>query len=275
MGGHAIHAFGIDTSNPNIRARFKIIHNDKVIATKAIIVDSVAGRVHEELEVSPKESASVSTGIAELVREHIKSVQLFQKWILAFEEQIPIADDAGLNQLATLLSQSFTPAIDPETQQRDLLVKLLWSFTHSPEETSRMYQDLLKNPLFEGEEFKSAGFVSVSHLPEAQLLPIIIATGIAEAYDRIRTIAIGDIFIWTTDGLCGTAPVATEERDAIALIPGIQAPMILRLVQANSYRVIGPAFIYGMMFGEKWKRRKDGDSEKEDEDNNVCDIFLE
>ncbi|OTA63590.1 hypothetical protein K449DRAFT_421695 [Hypoxylon sp. EC38] len=66
-----------------------------------------------------------------------------------------------------------------------------------------------------------------------------------------------NVFI-TTNGLAGSGPEAMSSGDIVMLIAGIPVPMILRQVVADggeirdslTYRIIGPAFVLGLMKGE-------------------------
>jgi hypothetical protein len=51
----------------------------------------------------------------------------------------------------------------------------------------------------------------------------------------------------------GIAATGTRRADVIALISGVTMPMVLRKFESG-FRVIGPAFLPGMMDGEIWKR---------------------
>ncbi|KAI0152473.1 heterokaryon incompatibility protein-domain-containing protein [Hypoxylon sp. NC0597] len=66
-----------------------------------------------------------------------------------------------------------------------------------------------------------------------------------------------NLFI-TTNGFAGSGPDAMRPGDTVMLIAGIPVPMILRRVVSKHsetsggkyYRIIGPAYIYGLMKGE-------------------------
>jgi len=55
----------------------------------------------------------------------------------------------------------------------------------------------------------------------------------------------------TTGGRLGKGLKNIQEGDAVALIPGVDMPMILRK-GGDSYRSMGPAYIHGAMNGELW-----------------------
>jgi hypothetical protein len=66
-------------------------------------------------------------------------------------------------------------------------------------------------------------------------------------------------FFVTKGGYMGTGTRAIADGDVVVLFAGVDRPMILREVDpdAGTWRVIGPAYISGMMEGELWDSMKD------------------
>ncbi|KAK1829418.1 heterokaryon incompatibility protein-domain-containing protein [Podospora conica] len=63
----------------------------------------------------------------------------------------------------------------------------------------------------------------------------------------------GNCLFKTTKGMLGIAPKCIQEEDEVFLIAGLGLPMILRPVAgASTYRLVGPAYIAGVMRGELW-----------------------
>lgn len=58
-------------------------------------------------------------------------------------------------------------------------------------------------------------------------------------------------FFTTRDGYMGIGPRWSELGDHFALIAGLRTPFIVRRTGPN-YRLIGPAYIHGVMRGERW-----------------------
>jgi hypothetical protein len=58
-------------------------------------------------------------------------------------------------------------------------------------------------------------------------------------------------FFVTKNGYMGSGSAAIRKGDLVVLVPGLNLPMILRPVNER-YRIVAPAFVYGIMFGEKW-----------------------
>jgi hypothetical protein len=66
--------------------------------------------------------------------------------------------------------------------------------------------------------------------------------------ERCASIAGRKVFITTSGGLMGAGPLFTHAGDVVALISALGMPMILRR-SGQSFRVVGEAFIDGMMMG--------------------------
>jgi hypothetical protein len=61
----------------------------------------------------------------------------------------------------------------------------------------------------------------------------------------------------TSDGYLGKGLKAIQEGDFVALIAGVHWPLIIRK-EGDIYRSKGPAYIHGIMYGEKWPDNKKG-----------------
>ena len=61
----------------------------------------------------------------------------------------------------------------------------------------------------------------------------------------------------TQSGYIGKAPVSAEAGDVAALISGMELVMFLRPAQ-DGYRLIGPGYLHGLMYGEKWPVDENG-----------------
>jgi hypothetical protein len=64
----------------------------------------------------------------------------------------------------------------------------------------------------------------------------------------------GTTFFTTASGFMGKGLLAIQENDLVVLIAGLDIPMIVREVGdvGNYHRLMGPAYVRGMMYGEKW-----------------------
>jgi len=162
-------------------------------------------------------------------------------------------------------------------EQHRLIIRLLWTSAYIPGEIYRMFCEVMAILEYSHSNdmlLNSPAFANLLHLPEVQLLTVIMHSGLLECFDRMKVLAQGNAFFWIEEGYIGTAPHAVVVGDMVAFIPGIAAPMILRPTKASRYQVIGHAYVPSMMAGEMWIKREDEGREREDEDNNFCDIFL-
>ena len=54
----------------------------------------------------------------------------------------------------------------------------------------------------------------------------------------------------TKKGYIGLGPASAEEGDVVAVLLGCEVPFMLRKEEDGQYRLIGEAYIHGIMFGE-------------------------
>jgi hypothetical protein len=61
------------------------------------------------------------------------------------------------------------------------------------------------------------------------------------------------VFFVTMSGYMGVAPASIRQGDAIVLVSGLQTPLVVRPVGGGTtYKLLGPAYVLGMMEGELW-----------------------
>jgi hypothetical protein len=70
----------------------------------------------------------------------------------------------------------------------------------------------------------------------------------------------GLCFFLTQEGYIGIGPPLMESGDRVCIVFGCPYPVILRKVEnASGYRLVGDAYIYGMMQGEMMSKFRAGD----------------
>ncbi|KAK4185047.1 hypothetical protein QBC35DRAFT_465906 [Podospora australis] len=67
---------------------------------------------------------------------------------------------------------------------------------------------------------------------------------------RFKDVKRGHRMFRTADNYLGLGPVSTEEGDQIWILSGAPVPFVLRQVNEGRYRVIGEAYVHGIMHGE-------------------------
>jgi hypothetical protein len=68
----------------------------------------------------------------------------------------------------------------------------------------------------------------------------------------VQTRMSGCRFVITKHGFIGTAPPMAKVGDGIFLVSGLSLPMIIRQRENGTNILIGPAYVHGIMDGEKW-----------------------
>jgi hypothetical protein len=93
------------------------------------------------------------------------------------------------------------------------------------------------------------------HTPEWKIFAAIFRDPKASLFDHHTTLGCKcKVFFTTQSGYFGMAPASIQQGDAIVLISGLQTPLVVRPVDdgGNEYRLLGPAFVLGLMEGELW-----------------------
>ena len=70
----------------------------------------------------------------------------------------------------------------------------------------------------------------------------------------MRKATEGRRLISSSSGLLGLGPMSTAQdkacRDEIWLLRGARVPFILRRLSEDRYRIVGEAYVHGLMYGE-------------------------
>jgi hypothetical protein len=66
----------------------------------------------------------------------------------------------------------------------------------------------------------------------------------------IQNVCKGRSFYLTEDGICGLAPLQTNQGDIVTVLLGCQSPIVLRPTTDGRYKVIGQAYCDEFMDGE-------------------------
>jgi hypothetical protein len=231
-------------------AKFMLIDNHRVIATKAKVIGPIHGRIYQQTELQSNHLGDDSLDGAGLVREYIHVIHCLQSWMLASETL------EDFDALFELIFYGYGYQVSRHRGIQPQLRLLLWISAYDPGAIYSKFYKSIEDSLTVQKFLSTPDFANLLYLPEAQLLAVIIYSGLMAEFERI------------------IAPHAAAVGDMVALIPGTSALMILHPTQPNTYQVIGHACVVGMMAGQMWKTREDGDLEKELEDNNVYNIFL-
>jgi hypothetical protein len=247
---------------------FELHSEDLILVTKAKIVDVVEERIFQHVRPNESRISDTDQGF-EMAHRYSACAS---NWELAALRLSPTrmlhpTDHPAPDAITCVICQIPGIASRIEVQQQTEIIQLLWMACEDgigQDSFDSLYRVAMKSSSIRRFIHENPGLRNLSYLPEVKLIPMIISLGLAETFDRLCSMAVGNAFFWTRNGHIGTAPLA-------ALIPGVRAPMILRQIDSISYQVIGPAFVYGMMDGEMWtdkigghKRQEDGREPRDD-----------
>ena len=82
---------------------------------------------------------------------------------------------------------------------------------------------------------------------------------IADFLSLFETMNTGRRFASTETGRYGMVPAMTRGGDVVVVMPGGQAPFVLRPVENGTYELVGEAYFYGLMTGEGFHGVADAD----------------
>ena len=68
---------------------------------------------------------------------------------------------------------------------------------------------------------------------------------------KMKLCSLNDKRIFWTEDYFGVGPSQLEPGDTIALLAGVSIPYVIRACGEN-FQLIGPAYTYGIMYGEAW-----------------------
>jgi hypothetical protein len=151
-------------------AKFTLIDNHRVIATKAKIIDLVHGRIYQQTELRLKRVGDGSLDVAALVREYIHAIHCFQSWILASEtlEDFTLDKSEDLEELVGVIFCGYKHLGRDERRRR--LIQLLWISAYDPGSIHSMFHEWIKD----SRAVKESGFLSTPdfanllHLPDSR-----------------------------------------------------------------------------------------------------------
>ncbi len=79
---------------------------------------------------------------------------------------------------------------------------------------------------------------------------------IPEFHHTVWEVQRGKAFFMTKGGWMGTAEGTIQEGDVVALVAGLEMPLILSPI-GGDFRLVGHAYVHGLMDGEKWPQTLD------------------
>ena len=85
------------------------------------------------------------------------------------------------------------------------------------------------------------------------------SSAVSYYYQICANLANKRVLFVTSTGYMGTGSQYIGLRDNVYLVSGVTMPLVLRNAQDEQHRIVSPAFVYGMMKGEKWYGSLEGE----------------
>ncbi|KAI9768467.1 MAG: hypothetical protein M1840_004876 [Geoglossum simile] len=100
--------------------------------------------------------------------------------------------------------------------------------------------------------------VEESDLPDDDEVHIVVALNVKQSacsFHQVAFAASGHRIFFKTEGAyMGLGPRPMRTGDVVVLLSGLRLPMIARRSSTGQFRLIGPAYVHGMMNGERWPK---------------------
>lgn len=132
------------------------------------------------------------------------------------------------------------------------------NFPGSPSSLRELHEGLRELPEYEATVSDYARVFeqspNVENWPEELQIRLILrlyTPGVAMVQHEIFLNTYHKTFLISRDGYMGICPRWAREGDLIILISGLTAPFIVRKEEGH-YRLVGPAYVHGVMQGERW-----------------------
>lgn len=249
---------------------FTFSGDSRCLTVKAKKIDVVALKADRSpLLGDPYTMADDIGQAAASIESTINAVKAFQEWMIVMHTW---------RLFGRMVS---SPYGDGEEQTLAFLQVLMQDCTAVPESLGKFgeilrgfqpWQQLLSamNPgsstpmtvieaMLEPEDVVSGGLPeNKRHLvqtPEWKIHSVISKNPGASLFDHHATLGCkGKVFFITARGYFGVAPASIRQGDAVVLVSGFQTPLLVRPVEDGGIacRLLGPAYVMGMMKGELW-----------------------
>jgi hypothetical protein len=149
------------------------------------------------------------------------------------------------------MRRSKTDAVN-EDKIHDLTAFFKWHHTildgEKEVETLFLEEGIIKERGELSETITSVNMVSALWKDEEPMIP--------EFHHNMWEVQRGKAFFMTKGGWMGTAEGKIQEGDVVALVAGLEMPLIVSPI-GEHFRVVGHAYVHGLMDGEKWPEALD------------------
>lgn len=247
------HPFQDATASRDSTARFEFSADEKLLQLSGINVDKVQRRGTPLCNITPKEFHDFNDSINDRVSNIVKLIRILKEWCEIAGPISPLdpldpPSKAILRLLKASIRRSPTNIRWPSDQMQRV-------FLDSLQGTQSYRRELLKEFRHGLSRRAPPEFSPYLNIEELVIFLYLQSTELQSLLTSMAALGrVSFTFFVSENGTCGFAPPFIEVGDSITLFSGVRYPMIIRPVGDNQYRLIGPAWVEGMMEGEYWTK---------------------
>lgn len=254
---------GMPNATKDSQAEFQFSDNDRTLVVRGKLLDFVSKKSNLTTWQPEGMGAKVQDGALVNLEEG------YERTIRAFRDMTRVLLNHGsLNQyedqetFMLAFGEALTQGIGMDLAQKEAIFNWIgWVHLMLTEENRAIdLAEVKEIPFIQEAFYQNPERQHLTEIEEWQALCTLKThPRTARLHHVIWMLTRDRIFFTTARGFLGTGPCSIEEHDLIALIAGVDRPMVLRLVDEDeatghfTCRVVGPAYIAGAMEGELWE----------------------
>ena len=244
----------------------RFIFTEGELHLPGIVIDTVKRRPRSS--IPPEVSIELGRSQNVYLPNMIQRVQTWQEWIslAARLRTSPTGQEIGEVLFNTLIQNGFIGSL-PHHKLSDQVLKeypvwLTMLQAYHPDKAHRetcigaldhAVETALDHPTtwkvyFSGDQDP----LPVINTPEWRIMIAVNYGGAQNIHQWIYKLTAGKTLFTTGEGYMGIGSDLIQEGDRVVLIPSFNLPMIVRGCEDGSHRFVAPAYIHGIMDGEKW-----------------------
>jgi len=262
------------TASRNSASKFSFLNGDRSISVRGRFIDKITRRaerypvgdkyVEEFPELRPSPKSEVSW-------QDIVHMEAYREWInLAYSlTTYPYGETVGQSFCYTLIPQSLR-VLPLKEHLLDNFATWLRSYNPGntvPSKTQPDYSNTIMEPV--GIDIfskcrKPSGSHAIDVTPQEErlkynviLMRLTSNSGAMDLYTKFSLSCFNTRFFITSAGYMGRSSRNIQKGDLITLIAGVDVPVIIRK-EGDLYRIKGPAYVHGIMNGEKLPEKESG-----------------
>jgi hypothetical protein len=242
------------------------------LTVRGTVVDTVMMKTERSPMLGMRSMMAPEEGDIADARGTEAKIKAYQDWIKTFHMFSTLSTITGTNKYGDrskhdkafirVLLQDFTTIPGSYTQQQEVFDAYLnWKRYLSATLLGTLFpMSKIEADLRPHDEKASRLPESLHHLTQTNEWKILRAIEEDPNTAKFeRQVILGNrskTFFATKGGYYGTAPSSIQFGDSLVLVSGLQVPLIMRAVGEgqSEFKLLGPAYVQGVMYGEVWPR---------------------